>query len=169
MTGIPKKLMEIHTNERLDKTGQLKDELSDEQEIIELDTCEEDKSSNFSHDTPDANKPFSMSDWLDTEHFPTSENSMLLSWHKFTTGFLGLDKKLDDNIKDICEKHQDKMVDFRPYMIENVHKVTRFDYLPLILQTFQQQHLRHLIVVNPINSKLEGVITRQDIFMFMPL
>lgn len=52
------------------------------------------------------------------------------------------------------------MIDLRPYMIENVHKCTRFDYLPLILSSFRFHHVRHMVVVNPINNKLEGVITR---------
>jgi len=82
---------------------------------------------------------------------------------------MGTDKKMDDMVKDICEKHKDELIDLRPYMIENVHKCTRFDYLPLILNTFRYNHLRHLVVVNPINNRLEGVITRQDIFMYMPL
>lgn len=110
-----------------------------------------------------------MSEWLDTDAFPPSQNSMMLSWRLFTQDFMGTDKKMDENLKDICEKHKDKMIDLRPYMIENVHKVTRFDYLPVILHTFRFNHLRHLVVVNPINNRLEGLITRQDIFMYMPL
>lgn len=156
--------MEIHTNDP--KSG--KKEESDDNEIIEIDT--EGKSSQYTYDAkPDANKPFSMSEWIDTESFPMSNNSMVADWRLFTTSYLGMDKKLDENIKDICEKHMDKMIDLRPYMIENVHKVTRFDFLPLILQTFREHHLRHLSVVNPTNNRLEGVITRQDIFQYMPL
>lgn len=94
---------------------------------------------------------------------------MVINWNKFTQDFLGVDKKMDENIKDICEKQLDRMIDLRPYMIENVHKCTKFDYLPLILSTFREHHLRHLVVVNPNNYRIEGVITRQDIFMYMPL
>lgn len=85
---------------------------------------------------------------------------MILHWSHFTQDFLGNDKKMDEVIKDICEKNKDRMIDLRPYMIENVHKCTRFDYLPLVLNSFRFHHVRHMVVVNPINNKLEGIITR---------
>ena len=128
-----------------------------------------DQSSNYSRGTPETEKPFDQQEWLDVDAFPVSQNSMKLSWRLFTQDFRAIDKKLDDTLKDICEKNKDKMLDLRPYMIENVHKCTRFDYLPVILNTFRFNHLRHLVVVNPINNRLEGIITRQDIFMYMPL
>jgi hypothetical protein len=159
--------MEIHNNEITQKGGTRGgDESSGDAEIIEIETNE--KSSEYSQ-VPDENKPFNMSEWLDTESFPASQNSMLASWRAFTQGFLGTDLKMSDDVKDICQNHEDKMVDLRPYMIENVYRCTRFDYLPIILQIFQHHHLRHLVVVNPINNRIEGVITRQDIFMYMPL
>lgn len=128
--------MEIHNNEMQKKTGvSNKNKDSDDDEIIQMET--DDGSSHSTYGTPEVDKPFSLSEWLDTESFPQSQNSMTTSWRSFTTDFLGVDKKLDDNIKDICEKHMDKMIDLRPYMIETVPKVTRFDYLPLILKTFQ--------------------------------
>ena len=72
-------------------------------------------------------------------------------------------------MKDISEKNGDKLIDLRPYLIENAEKVTRFDYLPKILNRFRLLSLRQLMVVNPVNNHVEGVITRKDIFAYMPL
>lgn len=52
------------------------------------------------------------------------------------------------------------MVDLRPYIIENPEMCTRFDYLPKILKRFRHMNLRHIIVVNPVNGTIEGMITR---------
>lgn len=68
MQGIPKKLMEIHNAEITQKGGARADE-SEDQEIIEIETNE--KSSEYSY-IPDENRPFNMSEWLDTESFPAS-------------------------------------------------------------------------------------------------
>mmetsp|Transcript_17794 Transcript_17794/g.30156 ORF Transcript_17794/g.30156 Transcript_17794/m.30156 type:complete len:83 (+) Transcript_17794:2600-2848(+) len=82
---------------------------------------------------------------------------------------MGLDKMIDAEVQEVCELHGDKMIDTRPYLIDNPEVITRFDFLPKILKRFRHMNLRHLIVVNPINHSVEGIITRQDIFTWMPL
>ena len=157
-SAIPKKLQEILNNEYQEKTGGGKAQEENNEVLYEFDS---DKSSELTNDdVPTADKPFSLTAWLDTNPFPPSEGSMVLDCKAFTVDFLALDKKIDDNIRDICEKQFDKMVDLRPYMIENPEKVTRFDFLPKVLNRFRHMHLRHLLVVNPVNNNLEGVITR---------
>ena len=81
-------MMEIYNNEKHQKTGGQKEEIPEELDIIELET--EGKSSRYTYDaTPDANRPFSLSEWMDTESFPPSNNSMVLGWRQFTTEFMG--------------------------------------------------------------------------------
>jgi CBS domain-containing protein len=93
----------------------------------------------------------------------------VLPWTEFTRDFESLDLKLTPSISHICEKHSEKLVDLRPYMIENPETCTKWDFLPKILSRFQHLHLRHLIVVNPVTGHLEGMITRKDIFTWMAL
>ncbi len=69
----------------------------------------------------------------------------------------------------ICEGNQDQNMDLRPYMIEKPYQVHLGDKLPKIHQLFREMHLRQLIVCNRDNGKLEGIITRQDIFQYMSL
>lgn len=76
---------------------------------------------------------------------------------------------MNQQIEDICSNHTDKLIDLRPYMIQNPETVNRYDFLPKILARFRHMHLRHLVVTNPANGNLEGMITRQDIFTWMPL
>lgn len=54
-------------------------------------------------------------------------------------------------------------------MIENPETINKYDMLPKILRRFLHMQLRHLIVVNPVTGFMEGIITRQDIFAWMPL
>ena len=62
----------INVNELVDNLyvrGQednFKDEIESDDDIIELDTVD-DKSSRYTYGTPDADRPFNMSEWLDTE------------------------------------------------------------------------------------------------------
>ena len=114
-------------------------------------------------------KPFSISNFYDYDSFPESKGFQIISWSNFTRAFDGLDLKCTQEITEICEKHLDKLVDLRPYMIENPEICSKFDTLPRIVARFMNMHLRHLIVVNPTNDRLEGIITRQDLFLYMAL
>lgn len=88
---------------------------------------------------------------------------------EFTVSYEGLERQTTQKIKEQCQQDQNKMVDLRPYMIENPETCNRFDYLPKILRRFLHMHLRHLIVVNPVTGLMEGMITRQDVFAWLPL
>jgi CBS domain-containing protein len=114
-------------------------------------------------------KPFNLKEYYDFDSFPESKGFSILPYQNFTRDFLALDEKCTSEIAHICESHLDKLVDLRPYIIENPETCTKFDFLPKILSRFQHLHLRHLPVVNPVNGQLEGMITRQDIFTWMSL
>ena len=109
-------------------------------------------------------KPFNLKEFYDFDSFPESKGFSILSWKLFTRDFKSLDAKCTGEIAHICENHLEKLVDLRPYMIENPETCNKHDFLPKILNRFLNLHLRHLIVVNPNNGGLEGMITRQDIF-----
>jgi len=94
-------------------------------------------------------KPFDEKKYFDYDAFPETQAETLISWKKFTRGFDGLDLKLDKALETQCQQAPDKLLDLRPYMIENAEHCTRFDFLPKVLSRFRHMHLRHLIVVNP--------------------
>ena len=78
-------------------------------------------------------KPFSLSDFYDYDSFPESKGFSIIPWTHFTRAFDGLDLKMNQEVNDICEKHLDKLVDVRPYMIENPEICSKFDTLPRIV------------------------------------
>ena len=77
---------------------------------------------------------------------------------------------IEPNIKDILEElsdHKNELFDFRPYMIHNPVKVSQYSYLEEALTLFRLHHLSHLLVVNPADNSLVGIITRKDLDAFM--
>ena len=60
------------------------------------------------------------------------------------------------------EGHEDEWIDLRPYMIELPIKLSRFNTLSKALEQFQNYHLRHLVIVNPTDDSLAGILTRTD-------
>jgi hypothetical protein len=74
--------------------------------------------------------------FYDYDSFPESKGYAVLGWENFTRDFDGLDLTVTTEIREICEKHMDKLVDLRPYMIENPETCTKFDFLPKVLNRF---------------------------------
>ena len=54
-------------------------------------------------------------------------------------------------------------------MIENPIKVSVYAKMKDVLELFRMHHLRHLIVVNPNDGQLAGIVTRKDLFAYMGL
>jgi len=79
------------------------------------------------------------------------------------------DRVYDDNIQDICKMYPEKLVDLRPYMIEEPYIVHTTDKLPKCLDLFRHFHLRALPVIDPNDNSLVAILTRQDIFAYMAL
>ena len=61
----------------------------------------------------------------------------------------------------------EKWIDLRPYMNEFPQKVSRFAKLSRVLEMFRTYHLRHLLVTNPTDDSVAGMITRKDLDAFM--
>ena len=79
----------------------------------------------------------------------------------FTVGFLGLDQKVDDNIKEIMNNNLKQKIDFRPYTNDNPMTVFETDALLKCCELFRKMHLRHLIVISSDNNgEVIGIITR---------
>jgi CBS domain-containing protein len=79
------------------------------------------------------------------------------------------DLVLSDADINICESNGKELIDLRPYMVEQPVICSKLDFLPSIVNKFRDLHLRHLIVICAHNGKVDGIITRQDIFRWMPL
>lgn len=60
-------------------------------------------------------------------------------------------------------------LDFRPYCNDNPMIVNTFDTLQKCVELFRKMHLRHLPVINNISGCIDGIITRQDLFMYLDL
>lgn len=63
----------------------------------------------------------------------------------------------------------EEWIDLRPYMIEQPINVSINTKLFAVLESFRLNHLRHLMVVNPADGKIAGIITRKDLFKYMSL
>lgn len=112
-------------------------------------------------------RKFDLATYYNFDLFPDMKKD--LRFDEFTVPLIGKDRQATQKMKDICQQDQNKLIDLRPYMIENPETINKFDYLPKILRRFLHMHLRHLIVVNPVTGLLEGMVTRQDLFTWLPL
>ena len=78
----------------------------------------------------------------------------------FTRDFLGLDQPVLPVDTENLTRHSDELIDFRPYINENVITVSSNDSLLKCAELFRKMHLRHLCVTHPLTGKLSGIITR---------
>ena len=69
--------------------------------------------------------------------------------------------------KRLLTEDDEEWIDLRPYMIEFPQKVSRFAKLSKALEMFRTYHLRHLLVINPRDDTVAGIITRKDLDAFM--
>ena len=113
--------------------------------------------------------PYACEDVLDASDFPITKDTDMLTYDHFVRHYTALDLKIDDEIEGIYEQNKSKLIDLRPYMIEESESVNKFDYLPKIVDKFRNLHLRHLIVTDIYSGEVIGMINRGDIFKWMPL
>jgi CBS domain-containing protein len=96
------------------------------------------------------------------------ESTQVLPWHLFNSDFWASERSYLE-VKEIVEMHGDKLVDLRPYMIEEPHVIFKTDKLPKVLDLFRHFHLRALPVIDPNDGTPVAVLTRSDIFSYMNL
>ena len=70
-------------------------------------------------------------------------------------------------LEKIIPQYGEEWIDFRPYMCENPIKIQTETTLQHALELFDNLHLRHLIVVQPKDGKIAGIVTRKDLFAWM--
>ena len=80
-----------------------------------------------------------------------------------------MDREIDDEVHDILEKYSDQRIDFRPYMNDTPTTVLTTDSIEYCVRIFRSMALRHMCVLLPNSGKLAGIITRQDLFLWMDL
>lgn len=71
-------------------------------------------------------------------YMPKTEHP--LPWHLFNCDFWSRERVYAE-VKDICENHADRLIDLRPYMIEEPHVVFITDKLKKVLDLFRFFHL----------------------------
>ena len=69
----------------------------------------------------------------------------------------------------IVDEYAEEWLDLRPYMWEDPIKVSVYAKIKDVLELFRMHHLRHLIVVDPSDGQLAGIVTRKDLFAYMSL
>ena len=100
---------------------------------------------------------------------PTMDEDDILPWQDFIRDFHSRDLPYNQEVKDIIEANKSERIDFRPYMIENPMTVTSSDKFLKCTELFRKMHLRSLIVIDPSDASLKGIITREDLFRFLDL
>ena len=72
-------------------------------------------------------------------------------------------------VEDIMLSNLERLVDLRPYMIEEPCIVYTTDKLNKCLEMFRHLHLRALPVIDPNDGTCVCVLTRSDLFAYMSL
>ena len=72
-------------------------------------------------------------------------------------------------LENIIENNKDAKIDLRPYIWENPITLSIYEDLEKCLKTFMVHHLRHLIITNPADGSVAGIITRKDLFAYVSL
>ena len=101
--------------------------------------------------------------------FPETPKENILNWSEFNTNVNSDEVDATYVLENIVDQYSEEWLDLRPYMIENPLKVSVYAKMKDVLELFRMHHLRHLIVVNPNDGQLAGVVTRKDLFAYMGL
>jgi len=102
----------------------------------------------------------------DVEQIPLTRS--IIDWEHFNVDLWSTERQFSE-VADICSRFSHKMIDLRPYMIEEPHCIHVTDKLPKVLDMFRHFHLRVLPVLDPNDGNPIGLITRADLFSYMTL
>lgn len=102
----------------------------------------------------------------DDDLLPVTNN--ILPWKFFNTNMESTQRTYEE-VASICDEYPNKLVDLRPYMIEEPWTINMTDKLPKVLDLFRHFHIRALPVIDPNTGLPVAVITRQDLFSYMHL
>lgn len=96
------------------------------------------------------------------------EQSAVLHWTHFNSDMVASELSYE-SVTAIVNSNKTKRVDLRHYMIESPYVCFTTDKVQKILDIFRFMQLRQMCVINPIDGKLKGVISREDLFAYMKL
>lgn len=96
--------------------------------------------------------------------------SSRLDWSDFNVDFHSSTPSIHEaEFLSIVQRHGDRIVDLRPFMIPRPFTVFENDSLQKCLDLFRLMNLRHLPVLDEEDGAPVGMITRQDLFAFMTI
>lgn len=98
--------------------------------------------------------------------FPATPDHKILPWVDFQSDIHSTEADAEHVILDVIEECYEEWIDLRPYMIESPIAVSIHDKFFKVLEQFRINHCRHMMVIDPANGDLKGVITRKDIFAY---
>lgn len=87
------------------------------------------------------------------------KDDKVLPWQAFCSDLYAQDRKYEE-VEDICDRFSHKLIDLRPYYIEQPYTVQTTDKLPKCLELFRTMHIRSLPVSDPNTGVTVGVLTR---------
>jgi CBS domain-containing protein len=96
------------------------------------------------------------------------QTGKILDWWLFNADMYSSDRNVME-VEAIMESNFHRLVDLRPYMIEDPYIVYTTDKLYKCLELFRTMHLRALPVIDPNDGSCVFVLTRQDLFAYMSL
>lgn len=103
----------------------------------------------------------------ETQGWPATPEEDIIDWTHFCMNITSDEVSAEYVLQKIIPEYGDEWVDLRPYMIENPIKISVDTKLQDALELFYLLHLRHLIVTDPHNGKIAGIVTRQDLYAYM--
>jgi CBS domain-containing protein len=102
----------------------------------------------------------------DIPSLPETEN--ILDWWLFNSDMYSTERSSSE-VEEIMLTNIERLVDLRPYMIEEPYIVYSTDKLDKCLELFRNMHLRALPVIDPNNGSCVYMLTREDLFAYMSL
>lgn len=98
--------------------------------------------------------------------FPDTPERSRLGWRDFPVDVYSNEADATEVLENVIEDCHEEWIDLRPYMVESPMTVSVHDKFYKVLEQFRINHCRHLLVIDPANGALRGVITRKDVFNY---
>lgn len=92
-----------------------------------------------------------------------------LKWQDFKTAKYENNENDRHEVEQRCMQYIREKIELNNYMIEEPQICHSTDRLRKVCDLFRHMQLRQIMVINPTNGQLVGIITRQDIFAYMSI
>lgn len=94
--------------------------------------------------------------------FPDTPPEELIHFRKFNSNIYSDELDAKEALEGLSG-FEEEWIDLRPYMIEDPQKLSQHTTVAKTLEVFRTYHLRTLIIVNPEDDSIVGIITRKDL------